>query len=258
MKEATTSSSVSSFTSIAVKLDSRIFPYRCGDKILSTQRCQRFIADLQGDRIRNELIDSVSKKYPDYTYGVPVFVDSSFFGISVSPEMEDNINMYGGFPETPCLRTTKGITYLFRHPVFPLNHRVYTPDGIWVITDNQYLLIPGPTRLSTDSDWIISPEDMDFANLPAWATKWVLPIRESLIEESTQMLDMFIREQCTIGPYEYHNTSDFWKLYGIYSEQNGVKKPEYTKIVQQLNARGFITALVNRTNVFRGISWKED
>lgn len=86
-----------------------------------------------------------------------------------SPEAVEELKRRG-HPATSMVKTARGMHAYFRHPGGELPTRIGLGSGLDLKGDGGYVVAP-PSKHPSGSvyEWIISPEDVDLAELPAWA-----------------------------------------------------------------------------------------
>ncbi len=87
-----------------------------------------------------------------------------------------------GVPETPCAKTSNGRHLYFKHPGGTVSNFVKRLPGLDLRGDGGYVVAPPSTHPSgAVYSWLVSPEDMPFADSPQWLI--------DLIEEGNDLLD---------------------------------------------------------------------
>jgi putative DNA primase/helicase len=84
-----------------------------------------------------------------------------------------------GLPDTPCVKTPRGLHFYFRHPRKDARNKVNLFPGADFRGDGGYVVGPGSVyapspeeiadgKLSGSYDWIVDPSSTPFAEVPGW------------------------------------------------------------------------------------------
>lgn len=239
------------FAKIVEALGSRAIPFRSEN--LFNPRFAEMLKTARSKSLPSAALSRFVTNYPQWSFGIPVGPGLPFFGIEVnSIYAQDEIDELGGFPPTPCLETTRGVTYLFERPPYPLNRTGSVPDDMKVLDDSCYIIIPGIDRLRSHNDWIACPTQIEFARLPEWARSWVLPIKWNSIATNKKHLDQFLAKLYEPALYDVTVQTEMYQQYKKAAVQHGVPEPTFDEFDRSLITRG-IVPYINHQRLLRGI-----
>jgi hypothetical protein len=72
-------------------------------------------------------------------------------------------------PETPCVRTSQGFHYYYRHPEVAVKNQVRLLPGLDIRTTGGYVVAAGSThRSGVVYEWALHPEEFPLADCPTW------------------------------------------------------------------------------------------
>lgn len=108
------------------------------------------------------------EEYPYAAIGLVTGKISNLIALDIDGEEGKNYVEKHGVPPTPCIKTKRGNNYLFKHPGFMVQNFV-KKEGLDLRGDGGFVILPPSKHPSGITyEWIISPEEEDPANLPAW------------------------------------------------------------------------------------------
>ena len=77
-------------------------------------------------------------------------------------------------PRTPCVQTDRGTHYYFKHPGGSVRNFAGRLPGLDFRGDGGYAVLPPSIHPSGRAyEWLISPDDMPLAEMPAWLNELV-------------------------------------------------------------------------------------
>ncbi len=126
----------------------------------------------RGERLSTEEIKSWWARWPDAQIGL---ITGAATGLIVLDVDGEDVELPGGVPLTPAVKTSKGFHYYFAWNGPKLPALIKIADRIEVRGDRGYVVAP-PSVHSSGAlySWLISPEEADLAELPEWLRQAIL------------------------------------------------------------------------------------
>ena len=236
-------------------LNSTTFPYR--NRTTYSPYLDREIALTYYNPPDDDQLRELADIYSDWSFSVAIHPSAPFIAVSISPDATALVDRNGGFPDTPKLHTTKGDLYLFSHPPYSIPQRSTRIDGITVRLDGEYIIVPGPARMATHQDWEVTPDEVSYAQLPAWAHSWISTIEWDRVERSNEPLDRYLLKFYTPHLYGVADGNFMWRRLNKGLERMEGRTIELNEFLSALESRGIYSTTVGDALILCGIRREE-